>query len=160
MVSPLRWVIDRTHRITGGPDRTRVVVLFLAGLGAVAGVLISGRIADRMLRRGRLDARIVVGAGQAAAPLLFGIAADALGGARVSTNAQGPVSANTGQALAQTFGLMLVPLLASGLVLLVARHHYPRDVATAAASERSQASREHNRERERSRAPARLSARR
>jgi MFS family permease len=203
---------------------TATVVLFLAGLGAIAGVLVSGRIADRMLRRGRLDARIVVGAiayfiataclapvlattslalalpllvlagaglsspnppldaarldivpswlwgraegvrtllrqtGQAAAPLLFGIVADALGGARVSTNAQGPVSAHTGQALAQTFGIMLVPLLASGLVLFVARHHYPRDVATAVASEQSQATREG--ERERHRAPARLSQRR
>jgi MFS family permease len=197
-------------------------VLFLAGVGAIAGVLVSGRVADRLLGRGHLDARIVVGAigyfvataclipvlattslalalpflvlagaglsspnppldaarldivpsglwgraegvrtllrqtGQAAAPLLFGAVADALGGARVSASAQGPVSPHTADALTQTFGLMLVPLAVSGLVLLIARRRYPRDVATAVASEQSQASRGG----ERSPAPARLSRQR
>ncbi|HWE13180.1 MAG TPA: MFS transporter [Solirubrobacteraceae bacterium] len=37
-------------------------VLFFAGLGAVAGVLASGRLADRLIQRGVLNARIVVGA--------------------------------------------------------------------------------------------------
>jgi MFS family permease len=210
---------------------TATAVLFVAGLGAVAGVLVSGRLADRMLGRGRLDARIVVGAiayfvataclvpvlattslalalpflvlagaglsspnppldaarldivpswlwgraesvrtllrqtGQAAAPLLFGVVADALGGARVSSNAQGPVSSQAARALAQTFGLMLVPLLLSGLVLLIARRRYPRDVATAAASEQSQASEGGEQPQaseggERPRAPARVMERR
>jgi predicted MFS family arabinose efflux permease len=37
-------------------------MLALLGLGALLGVLLGGRIADRMLRRGHLDARIVVAA--------------------------------------------------------------------------------------------------
>jgi MFS family permease len=37
-------------------------VLFIAGLGAVTAVLVSGRTADRMIARGRLDARLVVAA--------------------------------------------------------------------------------------------------
>jgi MFS family permease len=37
-------------------------ILFVAGLGALAGVLVSGPIADRMTRRGRLTARVLVGA--------------------------------------------------------------------------------------------------
>jgi MFS family permease len=182
---------------------TATALLFLAGVGAVTGVLVSGRVADRLLGRGRLDARIVVaaiayfaataclvpvlatsslalavpflvlaGAGlsapnppldaarldivpswlwgraegvrtllrqsaQTAAPLLFGVAADALGGGSVSSNARGPVSPQTATALTETFAIMLVPLLISGLVLLIARRHYPQDVATAAASEQS-----------------------
>ena len=39
-----------------------IAVLFLAGVGSVAGVLIAGRLADRQMRRGRVTARIVVGA--------------------------------------------------------------------------------------------------
>lgn len=35
-------------------------MLGLLGLGAVAGVLVGGRLADRMLRRGRLDSRVLV----------------------------------------------------------------------------------------------------
>lgn len=38
------------------------VVLFLAGVGSLVGVLVAGRLADRMIRGGRLDARILVGA--------------------------------------------------------------------------------------------------
>jgi MFS family permease len=36
------------------------LVLFLAGLGSLLGVLVAGRLADRMIRRGRLDARVLV----------------------------------------------------------------------------------------------------
>lgn len=39
-----------------------VTVLFVAGLGSLAGVLLSGRLADRMVAKGRLTARVVVGA--------------------------------------------------------------------------------------------------
>jgi MFS family permease len=198
---------------------TATAVLFLAGLGAVTGVLVSGRVADHLLVRGRLDARILVGAiayfvavaclvpvlattsvavalpflvlagaglsapnppldaarldivpswlwgraegvrtllrqsGQAAAPLMFGVIADALGGARVSSNAHAPVSAHAAAALTETFALMLVPLLASGIILVIARRGYPRDVATAAASE--QAAKERHRNQARRRSPAR-----
>ena len=40
---------------------TATAVLFFGGLGSLAGVLLSGRLADRMIRGGRIDARIVVG---------------------------------------------------------------------------------------------------
>ncbi|HJS94099.1 MAG TPA: MFS transporter [Solirubrobacteraceae bacterium] len=178
------------------------VVLFLAGTGALAGVLVSGRLADRLIRRGRVDARVLVGAiayfaaivllapalllttvatalpllvlaagalaapnppldaarldvvpsglwgraegirtmlrqsAQAAAPLLFGLVADALGGATV-TASQHHIPAATARALQETFLIMLVPLLLTGLMLLVARRGYAADVATAIASERS-----------------------
>jgi MFS family permease len=199
---------------------TATAVLFLAGVGAVAGVLVSGRLTDRLLGRGRLDARIVVGAvcyfaataclvpvvattslaiavpllmlagaglsapnppldaarldimpsslwgraeavrtlvrqtAQAAAPLLFGAVADALGGSAVSSTARGPVSEQTAHALAQTFALMLVPLVISGGILVIARRGYPADVATAAASERRTAG-AHRDERQRPSRPRR-----
>lgn len=38
-----------------------IAVLFVAGLGSLAGVLISGRTADRRIRRGHVTSRIVVG---------------------------------------------------------------------------------------------------
>lgn len=175
-------------------------VLFCAGLGAVASGLISGRVTDRLIRRGRLNARIIVGAvcylaasvvlipglvvrtltiafpflvlgaagfsapnppldaarldimpaglwgraegvrtllrqtAQAAAPLLFGVVADALGGRAVNASNQ-VTSANT-RGLAHAFLVMLVPLAVSGVILLwKARPHYVSDVATALASE-------------------------
>jgi MFS family permease len=37
-------------------------LLIVVGLGAVAGVVLAGRLADRLLRAGRLNARVVVGA--------------------------------------------------------------------------------------------------
>ncbi|MGH9295275.1 MAG: MFS transporter, partial [Acidimicrobiales bacterium] len=52
---------------------------------------------------------------QAIAPLAFGGLSDLVG-------------------LRTTFGIMLVPFLASGLILLRALRTYPKDVATAAAS--------------------------
>jgi MFS family permease len=47
-------------------------ILFCAGLGSLAGVLIAGRVADRMIRQGKLNARLVVGAaGYIAAAVLL-----------------------------------------------------------------------------------------
>jgi MFS family permease len=198
---------------------TATAVLFLAGIGAVAGSLVAGRVADRLLGRGRLDARIIVGAiayfaataclvpvlattslvlalpflvlagaglsapnppldaarldivpswlwgraeavrtllrqsAQAAAPLVFGLVADALGGGRVSSSNHAPVSAHTATALTETFALMLLPLLVSGVILVIARRGYPRDVATAAASERAAPAR--HRDQARRRPPSR-----
>jgi predicted MFS family arabinose efflux permease len=177
-------------------------VLFLAGVGSLVGVLVSGRLADRLIRGGRLDGRVLVGAlgylaasaflapalllaslplvlpllvvssaalaapnppldaarldivpaglwgraegvrtllrqsAQAAAPLLFGLLADALGGADTG-GARQHVSPATARALQETFLIMLVPLALNGLMLLVARRRYPADVAAAIASERS-----------------------
>ena len=53
-------VFVRGHFSLGQEAAT--AVLFVAGVGAVTGVLISGRAADRLIARGRLDARIVLGA--------------------------------------------------------------------------------------------------
>jgi hypothetical protein len=58
---------------------------------------------------------------QSLAPLLFGLTSDHLfGGGR--------------RGLQWTFAVMLVTMAASGVILLRARHTYPGDVATAAAS--------------------------
>jgi predicted MFS family arabinose efflux permease len=47
-------------------------LLILVGLGAVAGVVLGGRLADRLLRMGRVDARVIVGAvGYVAAAAVF-----------------------------------------------------------------------------------------
>lgn len=164
----------------------------LVGLGALAGVLSGGRVADHLIRRGRLDARMTVPAvaylttavffvpallttstatalpfflvaagclaaanppldaarldvvhfrlwgraesirtflrmgAEAVAPVTFGFLADLLG-------PDGPRSA---QGLQYTFLIMLGPLVANAVILLHGRHSYPRDVATATASER------------------------
>ncbi|HET7589663.1 MAG TPA: MFS transporter [Solirubrobacterales bacterium] len=162
-------------------------MLGLLGLGAVAGVLVGGRLADRLLRAGRVDARILVpaaafgaaaaiaavpfagawplvlamplfvlatavltagnppldaarldvmapelwgraeavrtvlrSAAVAAAPLLFGLIATALGN-------------GSGEALRLTFLVMLAPLAAAGGILLYARRTYPGDAAAAAS---------------------------
>lgn len=63
------------------------------------------------------------GAFEALAPFTFGLVADRVfGGGH--------------DGLTLTFLVMLTPLVVSGLILLVARRTYPRDVATAEASER------------------------
>ena len=182
---------------------TFVVVI---GLGAIAGVLVTGYSADRMVARGRVSARMSVGAGAyflavaalvpamllpnlgTAAPFMF-IAAGGLGGAfppvdaarldvmhsRLWGRAEGVRStivylaqaaspplfgwlssllggyggvrlgpaggASGGQSggsdLDITFLVMLVALLAAAVVLLIGARSYPRDVATAVASEKA-----------------------
>jgi MFS family permease len=191
-------VFVRGHLGLGQSSAT--IVLFLAGIGALAGVLVSGRLADRLIQRGRIDARVLVGAisylaaclflapalalstvpvtlpllmvaagalaapnppldaarldimpsglwgraegirtllrqsAQAAAPLLFGLVADLLGGA-TTTASQQHIPPGTTRALQETFLIMLVPLVVTGLMLLRARRCYATDVATAIASE-------------------------
>ena len=76
---------------------------------------------------------------QALAPLLFGAVADLVAGftphqAPIGTKTGG-VSHATARGLEVSFLLMLIPLAAAGVILLRGRHAYPRDVATAAASE-------------------------
>jgi predicted MFS family arabinose efflux permease len=173
-------------------------VLVLIGAGAVIGVLVSGRIGDRLVRRQLVAARpvlagiafvvvamlfvpaLLTGAFTVAGPLLF-LAAAALGATnppldaarldiihsrlwgraesvrtvlRSSLQALAPVlfgylstalapagthdSHAAALGLDRTFLIMLVPVVAAGLILvLLARRSYPRDVATAAASERA-----------------------
>jgi hypothetical protein len=67
---------------------------------------------------------------------VFGLLADALGGS-TATQAQQPIPAASTRALEETFLIMLVPLVLTGLMLLRARSRYAADVATAIASERS-----------------------
>ena len=76
---------------------------------------------------------------QALAPLIFGAVADLIAGfvppqAPIGTHAHSFVSSSTGTGLQICFLIMLVALAAAGIILLRARHTYPTDVATAAAS--------------------------
>jgi sugar phosphate permease len=80
---------------------------------------------------------------QALAPLAFGGLADAIAGivpeqAPVGTH-PGVVSPSTARGLEISFLLMLTTLVGAGVFLLRARATYPRDVATAAASQEEEA---------------------
>jgi MFS family permease len=75
---------------------------------------------------------------QALAPLVFGGLAGLIAGiapeqAPIGTHAP-PVSPSEARGLEITFLVLLVTLAAAGIALLRARHTYPRDVATAGAS--------------------------
>ena len=75
---------------------------------------------------------------QALAPLLFGGLADLIAGiapeqAPIGTH-PGVISPGAARGLEISFLLLLGTLVAAGVFLLRARHTYPRDVATAAAS--------------------------
>ena len=79
---------------------------------------------------------------QALAPLVFGGLAALIAGiaavhetqAPIGTKYIGPVSPSEARGLEIAFLMLLVALVAGGIALLRARHTYPRDVATAAAS--------------------------
>jgi MFS family permease len=76
---------------------------------------------------------------QALAPLLFGGLADVIAGfvpeqAPIGVHVHHAVSSHTGTGLESSFLVLLVTLGAAGWFLLKARHTYPTDVATAAAS--------------------------
>jgi len=80
---------------------------------------------------------------QAVAPLAFGGVSDLIAGIApaqvpVGTHA-GVISASEARGLEITFLIMLLALLAGALVLFRARKRYPRDVATAAASQQAAA---------------------
>lgn len=160
-------------------------VMITVGIGAILGVLVGGRLGDRLLEKGHISGRIVTAAGayllaailflpglllqspwlslplfwlagssllavnppldaarldimhghlwgraesvrsifkkagEAAGPFLFGFFADRFGG-----NAAG---------LRDSFLIMIIPLVASGLICFAAIATYPRDVATADA---------------------------
>ena len=176
------------------------VLISVLGVGALIGVLSTGRIADWLTIRGHISARIVVGgaaflaaavfilptllagsllpalvfaflAGIALggvnpplnaarldivdsrlwgtaeavrstlssistglAPVIFGAVSTALGQGELTN--EGEVAPSAASALSHTFLIMLVTLVvAAGLLLCLARRTYPRDVATAMASE-------------------------
>lgn len=170
------------------------VLIAVLGVGALIGVLSTGRIADRLTARGHISARITVGGAAFLAAavcilptlltdslpmaLVFAfLAGIALGGVNPPLNAarldivhsrvwgtaeavrsalvsiatglaplafgavstalgRGAVAPGAASALGHTFLIMLVTLIiAAGLLLFLARRTYPRDVATAMASE-------------------------
>lgn len=179
---------------------TATALLALVGLGAVIGILVGGRVADRLIQHGKVNARIIVAAigylvaaacfipgvaigslivaipvlmvgaaglsapnppldaarldimhsrlwgraesvrtvarqvATALAPLLFGLIADAIGPGGHS-GASGFGAGASGKGLEAAFLVMVVPLIAAGLIMLRALKTYPRDVATAMASE-------------------------
>lgn len=114
-------------------------VLAAAGLGAANPPVDAARL-DLVHHRlwGRADSvRTVLRAGlEATAPLLFGYISVVFGGSSAGFgNPSGGTSAG-GAGLQQTFLIMLIPVAVAGLLLVVyARATYPRDVATATASE-------------------------
>jgi predicted MFS family arabinose efflux permease len=192
---------------------TASALIVVLGAGSLAGVYAGGRVADRLLRRGHIRARVLVPAvcllaltpvlapaiatqtvaialpllllgafllgapnppldaarldimhprlwgraegvrtalrslGEAAAPLLFGYVSQyVFGGPGSSAGAGaggggsgggGPGGAGSAAGLEYTFLVFLIPLLAAGLLALVALRTYPRDVATAAESARA-----------------------
>jgi MFS family permease len=175
------------------------LLLIVIGLGSILGVLITGRVADRLIGRGNIRARITIPAVAffitaalflagfymtsmyIAVPLLF-LAAAGLGGTnapldaarldimhfrlwgraesvrttlRYSFEAVAPIVfgwvsnlfgaqsglfgggiQEGGAVLAQTFKLMLIPVVIAGIVLYFARKPYPEDVATAIMSQK------------------------
>jgi predicted MFS family arabinose efflux permease len=190
----------------GISQATVSLLLIVIGIGSVLGTLASGRLADRLIARGRLDARLLLAGGafaaaaiifvpgllttqlvvaiplltvaagflaapnppldaarldvmparlwgraesartfvrsvlEAFAPLLFGIISQQLGGSQVNLGAgvnssHSTLSPAATHGLQLTFLIMLVPLAASGAVLLVNRRVYLNDVATADASD-------------------------
>ncbi|MGI8576867.1 MAG: MFS transporter [Nocardioidaceae bacterium] len=181
-------------------------LLVVLGVGAIVGVLITGRLADWLIDRGHLTARPVIaglsfliaavlflpgmltatllvaaplfflaaaGVGganppldaarldlihsrlwgraeavrtvlrssfEAIAPLLFGYVSTQFGAHTSGLGHPAGSAGRGGIGLEYTFLIMLVPLAAAGLILLLrARRTYPRDVATAVASEHATA---------------------
>lgn len=76
---------------------------------------------------------------EAAAPLIFGYVSSRFGGGAAGlSGVTGHGNAAGGAGLDTTFLIMLIPLALSGVLLLTAaRARYPRDVATAIASEQN-----------------------
>ncbi len=73
---------------------------------------------------------------EAVAPLLFGYVSSLFGGNGAGFGQPGGVEQRGAVGLDHTFLIMLVPLVVAGAILLLwARRSYPRDVATAVASE-------------------------
>ena len=157
------------------------LLMLVVGGGAVLGVLLGGRVGDALVRRGRLNGRILVAAVSAIAtavlfvpallthstfsalpyimlagfaltaqnpaidaarldimpPLLWGRAEGVRTFLRAGAQALAPLAfggLSDLVGLHTTFLVMLVPFLASGVILLRALKTYPKDVATAAAS--------------------------
>jgi len=123
-----------------------VPLLFLAaaGIGGANPPLDAARLDvmhSRLWGRAESVRTVLRTALEAAAPLLFGYISTRLGGSGSGSGGFGhPTGAQPHGALGldRTFLIMLVPLTAAAvLIVIVARRTYPRDVATALASERA-----------------------
>ncbi len=162
------------------------LMMLAIGAGAVLGVLVGGRAGDAMVKRGRIDGRMLVAGVAAMAtvllfippllttsavtalpyiaaagffltaqnptldaarldimpPLLWGRAEGIRTLLRSAAQAVAPlvfggladVLSSTHHGFRYTFLIMLLPLAASGVILLRGLRFYPADVATAAAS--------------------------
>jgi MFS family permease len=80
--------------------------------------------------------------GEAGAPLVFGYVSQYVFGGPGASSSNGSTAGQAGSAgaatgLEYTFLVFLIPLLGAGLLALLALRSYPRDVATAAASQRA-----------------------
>jgi hypothetical protein len=137
-------LVERAQDAAGGPARLRVVVLLTgvlalstadaATVGAVAGQLEHGLGPSNTMVGPLVTGSVGVG------PLLFAYPSTVFGGSGDGLGQ--PSDATGGRGLEQTFLLALAALVVAGLLLLVrARASYPRDVATAIASERAAAGR-------------------
>jgi MFS family permease len=69
------------------------------------------------------------------APFLFGLVSDRLATGGNPGQSTGFGANGTGTGLRDTFLIMLIPLLVAAVLMSIARRRYPRDVATALASE-------------------------
>jgi MFS family permease len=164
------------------------LLMLVIGGGAVLGVLVGGRLGDNLIRRGRLNGRIIVAAVAALVttvlfvpgllthstlaalpyltlaafaltaqnppidaarldimpPLLWGRAEGIRSFLRTAAQALAPLAFGGLADLAglrTTFAVMLLPFLASAVIMLRALRTYPTDVATAAASAAASAAR-------------------
>jgi MFS family permease len=191
---------ERFHVAQG----TATLLLMLLGIGGLVGVILGGRLADRLLHQGRINARIVVSGASyllaaglflpgllsgsivvalpffvaaaaafggreapldaarldivhhrlwgraeavrtflrqaviASAPIVFGLIADSLAppAAHAKASGQTGFGANANaHGLRLAFLILLVTLAVGGVLTLFARRTFPRDVASALASE-------------------------
>ncbi|HEU4567192.1 MAG TPA: MFS transporter [Marmoricola sp.] len=113
--------------------------LAAAGLGSANPPLDSARldlVHHRLWGRAESVRTVLRTALEAAAPLLFGWVSVLFGGKGASFGEPSSTGPAVGNALEYTFLVMLVSLVAAGLLMcLRARRTYPRDVATAVASQ-------------------------
>lgn len=118
---------------------TPLLFLAAAGVGGANPPLDAARldiIHSRLWGRAESVRTVVRTLLEAAAPLLFGYLSARLGGSGSGYGQPAGTQPTGALGLDHTFLLMLAPLFAAGLLLLfAARRTYPRDVATAIASE-------------------------
>ncbi len=178
--------LEFVHKQYGVATILANLLMLVIGVGAVVGVLLGGRLGDSLIKKGRINGRMLVAGVAALAtvgffipalttsspvtalpyvtaaafcltaqnppldaarldimpPLLWGRAEGIRTFLRAAAQAIAPITfgglsdllSGTHHGLQITFLIMLLPLAASGIILLRGMRYYPRDVATAAAS--------------------------